>query len=149
MQRHAEPLDSFLKPSLEMQQYLVSEIKTHTSPNAHELESVKMKRGRQIYCHTCKEKTPTFLESWEGNNGLTAVKIVPWGGFGFFQWWRYINLFPHNTFVFTLLKHTIKIAIQKSILYLNVRRLRFQLFASKSAPTENVLAHSLLGGKCL
>lgn len=56
MQRHAELLDSFPKPFSKMQQYLVSEIKTHTSANAHRLESVKVKRERQIYCHTWKEK---------------------------------------------------------------------------------------------
>lgn len=82
MQRHAEPVNSFPKPSSETQQYLVSEVKTHTLANAHGLESVKMKRGRQIYCHTWKEKK-TFLGSGEGNNGLTAVKVVPWGGFFF------------------------------------------------------------------
>jgi len=69
-----------------MQQYLVSEIKTHTLANAHGLESVKMKRGRQIYCHIWKEKRKKkkFLESGEGSCGLTAVKTVPWGGFRVF-----------------------------------------------------------------
>lgn len=65
--------------------------------------------------------------------------------FFLFQWWKYINLFLHSTFIFMLLRHTIKIAIQKSMLYLNVRQLRFQLFLSKRAPTENILAHSLVG----
>lgn len=79
MQRHAELLDSFPKPSSKMQQYLVSEIKTHTSANAHRLESVKVKTERQIYCHTWKEKKK-FLKSGEENYRITAVKIVLWHG---------------------------------------------------------------------
>jgi len=46
-----------------------------------------------------------------------------------------------------LLNHTMKTAIQKSILYLNIRQLRFQLFLSKRAPAENILAYRLIGGK--
>lgn len=56
MQKHVELLDSFPKPSSKMQQYLVPEMKTPTSANAHRLGSVKMMRERQIYCHTWKEK---------------------------------------------------------------------------------------------
>lgn len=66
-----------------MQQYLVLEIKTHALANAHGLESLKMKRRRQIYCHTWKEKNP-ILRKWGRNNGLTGFKIVAWGGLGFF-----------------------------------------------------------------
>lgn len=72
MQKHVELLDSFPKPSSKMQQFLMSEIKTHTSANAHRLESVKMKRERQIYCHTWKEKKK-FLESGEDSYRISAL----------------------------------------------------------------------------
>lgn len=152
MQKHVELLDSFPKPSSKMQQYLVSEMKTHTSANAHRLGPVKMMRERQIYCHTWKEKK--ILQSGEDNYRITAVKIVLWSrGFCWVLWGFFpmveIDLLLHSTFLFMLLRHAIKIAIQKSILYLNVRRLRFQLFLSKRVPTENIPAHSLVGGNSL
>lgn len=68
--------------------------------------------------------------------------------FGFFTVVE-IYLFLHSTFLFMLLRHAIKIAIKKSILYLNVRQLRFWLFLSKRVPTENIPAHSLVGGNSL
>lgn len=80
----------------------------------------------------------------------TVIGLVHSYGVGFFVefFWFFsvveIDIFLHSTFVFMLLRHTIKIAVQKSILYLNVRQLRFQLFLSKRAPTESLGAHIVL-----
>lgn len=129
MQRLTEPIDTFPISSSEMQQCLVSGIKARALANAPSLESVKW-RDENRFTITPKRKE-TFLESRGNNSRLTAVKIMPWGFLIFlFQWRKHISLFLDNSFVVTQLNLAIKIAIQKSILYSNVRQLRFQLLLS-------------------
>lgn len=127
-----------------MLQYLVSEMKTHTSANAHRLGSVKMMKDRFTVTPGREKKN---LRKWgrQLQDYCSQNSPMEWGfllsSLRFFSVVE-IDLFLHSTFLFMLLRHAIKIAIQKSILYLNVRQLRFQLFLSKRAPTENIPAQS-------
>lgn len=62
-----------------MQQFLVSEIKTHTSANAHRARVCKNEeRKADLLSHLEGKKNK--LESGEDNYRITAVKMVVWSG---------------------------------------------------------------------